>query len=400
MSARSSQRPQAAPGAARSETNPSVVRRRQAAVVGIHALPFSKNMGMTERHAGALAILGALRDAGLSVADVDAMYRFVWEGTTEMEMARILGVRNLRMFGEVDYGGGAGAPTVAYAALAIENDLADVVVVWRARNRSSGGRPWANQMEARGQDQFERPYHVVRPVDGMAFHARHWMHRYGWGPEVLGRVAVTQREHARRNPAAMMQKPMTLEDYLASRWIAEPLRLFDCCLETDGALALVLTSAERARDLDATPAFVTGFGLGSGPELYAMTFFQGEALGATPNRWVAPELWRNTGLRPADIDVVQLYDAFTPQIPIAFEEFGFCAEGEAPGFMAEGKNPPYNTSGGGLSEAYVHGMNLILEGVRQIRGSSTSQVPDARHCLVTSGNVVPTGAIVFSREPR
>jgi acetyl-CoA acetyltransferase len=374
-------------------------RFRQAAVAGIHALPFSKQSPVTERHGGALAILGALGEAGLSVADVDGMYRYVWEGTTEMEMARILGVGNLRMFGEVDYGGGAGAPTVAHAALAIESGLADVVVVWRSRNRSSGGRPWASQLEARGQDQFERPYHIVRPVDGMALHARHWIHRYGWTPEVLGRVAVTQRAHARRNPAALMQKPMTMDDYLAARMVADPLRLFDCCLESDGSLAMVLVSAERARDLATSPVFVTGYALGSGPQGYAMTFYYGEELGRTPNRWVAPELWRNTGLGPADVDVVQLYDAFTPQIPIAFEEYGFCGEGEAADYMAEEKNPPYNTSGGGLSEAYVHGFNLLVEGVRQVRGTSTSQAGEVRHCLVTSGNVVPTGAVVFSKEP-
>jgi acetyl-CoA acetyltransferase len=255
-----------------------------------------------------------------------------------------------------------------------------------------------SQLRAAGQDQFERPYGLVRPVDGMALHARHWIHRYGWTPELLGRVAITEREHARRNPAALMQKPLTMEEYLASRMIADPLRLYDCCLETDGALALVLASAERAADLAARPAFVTGFALGSGPEMNAMTFYQGE-LGRTPARHVARELWRNTGLSPGDIDVVQLYDAFTPQIPIQLEEYGFCGEGEAQALLLEGRNPPYNTSGGGLSEAYVHGVNLILEGVRQVRGTSTSQVPGVRHCLVTSGNVVPTGAIVLSREP-
>ncbi len=354
---------------------------------------------MTERHAGALAILGALGDAGLRVSDVDAMYRFVWEGTTEMEMARILGVPNLRMFGEVDYGGGAGAPTVAHAALAIESGLADVVVVWRARNRASSGRPWASQLEARGQDQFERPYHIVRPVDGMALHTRYWMHHYGWGPEVFGRVAMNQREYARRNLAALMRKPMTLDDYLGARMVADPLRLFDCCLETDGALAMVLTHAARAADLDVAPAYVTGYAMGSGPEMTAMTFYYGAELGATPARYVAPELWRNTELRPDDIDVVQFYDAFTPQIPISFQEYDFCGDGEAADYMAEGRNPPYNTSGGGLSEAYVHGFNLLVEGVRQVRGTSPSPVPDARHCLVTSGNVVPTGALVFSRDP-
>ena len=373
---------------------------RQAAVVGIHALPYAKNIGMTERRSGALAIIGALADAGLAPRDVDAMFRYSLESTTEMEMARVLGVERLRAFGEVHYGGGAGPPTLSHAALAIESGMADVAVVWRARNRGSGGRPWAGQIDARGQDQFEWPYHCLRPVDALALHTRYWMHRYGWTPEVLGRAAVTVRAHANRNPAAMMHaKPLTMDDYLGARMICDPLRLFDCCLETDGALAVVLTSAERAADLDSKPAYVSGYAMGTLPSMTAMTFFYTDEIGATPNRYVAPELWRNTGLRPDDIDVCQVYDAFTPQIPIFFEEFGFCGEGESPDYMAEGKNPPYNTSGGGLSEAYVHGFNLILEGVRQVRGTSTSQVDGARNVIVTGGNVVPTGAMVFSAEP-
>ena len=374
-------------------------KNRQACIVGIHALPFAKNIGMTERRAGALAILGALDDAGLAVSDVDGMFRYHQENTTEMEMARNLGVGSLRAFGDVDYGGGAGPPTCAHAALAIQSGLADVVVVWRARNRGSGGRPWAAMLEARGQDQFERPFHMTRPVDALAMHTRYWMHRYGWTPEVTGRVALNQRAYAQRNPAAMMREELTMDQYLAARMIADPLRLYDCCLETDGALAMVLTSRERAADLDTTPAYVTGFAMGSLPGMTALTFFYEPELGATPNRCVAPELWANTGLKPADIDVAQIYDAFSPQIPIAFEEFGFCAEGEAPAYMAAGRNPPYNTSGGGLSEAYVHGFNLLLEAVRQVRGSACSQIDDVEHVLVTGGSVVPTGAVVVSRQP-
>jgi acetyl-CoA acetyltransferase len=373
-------------------------KNRQACVVGIHALPFAKDIGMTERRAGALAILGALEDAGLGVPDVDGMFRYVQENTSEMEMARVLGIGSLRAFGAVDYGGGAGPPAVGHAAQAVQSGLADVVVVWRARNRGSGGRPWASMLAATGQDQFERPFHMTRPVDALAMHTRRWIHDFGWTPEVLGRVAVTQRAHAQRNPAALMTKPLTMDDYLGARMIADPLRLFDCCLETDGALALVITTAERARDLDVSPTFITGFAMGSLPGMTALTFFYEPELGATPNAYVAPELWANTGLSPADIDVAQIYDAFSPQIPIAFEEFGFCGRGEAPEYMADGANPPFNTSGGGLSEAYVHGFNLLLEGVRQIRGTSTSQTIDARHVLVTGGNVIPTGAVVFSKE--
>ena len=372
---------------------------RQPVAVGISALPYSKNIGMTERSTGARAILAALTDAGLDVTDVDGLVRYSWETTTEMEMARILGVQNMRLFGSVDYGGGAGCPVVAHAAMAIELGVADVVVTWRARNRGSGGRPWAQELRSPGPDQFEHPFGLIRPVDGMAIHAQYWMEKYGWEPELLGTVAVTQRQHAQRNPMALMQRDLTMKDYLASRMIADPLRLFDCCLETDGALAMVLTTAERAADLDVVPAHLTGYAMGSGPDSYGMTFYYGDELGATPATYVAPELWRNTALTPDDIDVVQFYDAFTPQIPRQFEEYGFCKEGEAADYMPSGEAPLYNTSGGGLSEAYVHGFNMLVEGVRQIRATSTTQVDDAQHCLVTSGNVVPTGALVFSKDP-
>ena len=371
-------------------------------MVGVGALPFAKDLGMTERRAGALAIAAALADAGLQPGDVDGMARYVWERTTEMEMARVLGVPNLRYFGAVDYGGGAGAPVLAHAAMAIELGLADVVVTWRARNRGSGGRPWTQQLLAEGQDQFEKPHGLVRPVDGMALLARWWLHHYGWTREDLGTVALRQRAYARNNPAALMRKPLTMDDYLGARMVAEPLCLFDCCLETDGALALVLVSAERAATLAATapPAYVTGYAFGSGPQAYAMTAFYDEHLGQTPARHVAAELWRRCGLTAADIDVAQLYDGFTPQVLVQLHEYGFCEEGQGPAYLASPVAVPVNTSGGGLSEAYVHGFNLLVEGVRQVRGTSPNQVAGVRHALVTSGNVVPTGAVVLSSEPR
>lgn len=362
---------------------------RRAVVVGVGALPFAKDLGMTERRAGALAILAALEDAGLTAAEVDGMSRYVWERTTEMEMARLLGVGNLRYFGAVDYGGGAGAPVVAHAAMAIEREIADVVVVWRARNRGSGGRPWSALFDAEGQDQFERPHGLVRPVDGMAILTRWWMHRYGWEREHLGRVAIAQREHARDNPAALMRTPLTMDGYLSARPIAEPLCLYDCCLETDGAMAMVLTSTDRAADLLGAPAHVSGYAFGSGPDPYAMSMFYGDDLGATPARAVAAELWPRAGLDPADVEVAQLYDGFSPQVLVQLHEYGFCDEGEGPAWMASEDAIPVNTSGGGLSEAYVHGFNLLVEGVRQVRAG-------ADHVLVTSGNVVPTGAVVFS----
>src|SRR5262249_12878035 len=190
-----------------------------------------------------------------------------------------------------------GWPAAGLGGAAIELGVIDVAVVWRSRNRSSGGRPWAGQMLAEGQDQFERPFGIVRPADGIALIVRLWMKQFGWTREDFGRVAIDVRKMANANPMAMMHhKTLDMEQYLASRWIAEPLCLFDNCLETDGALAIVLVAAERARDLNAShaPAYVTGYALGSGPQVYAMTNYYGEHLGVSPNAFVAPELWKNT----------------------------------------------------------------------------------------------------------
>ncbi|MGH2728297.1 MAG: lipid-transfer protein, partial [Actinomycetota bacterium] len=162
----------------------------------------------------------------------------------EVEIVRNLGIPNLSFFGDVGYGGGAGCGAVGHAAMAIATGVAETVVVWRARNRGSGGRPWASRQSNRqpGEMQWFLPFGLSRPVDQIAMLTRRHMIEYGTTEEHLGHVATSVREHATRNPNAMMRKPMTMEDYLASRWVSEPLRLFDCCLESDGALAFVLTT--------------------------------------------------------------------------------------------------------------------------------------------------------------
>jgi acetyl-CoA acetyltransferase len=240
--------------------------------------------------------------------------------------------------------------------------------------------------------QWTRPFGLLRPVDEVAMLARRYMHEFGATREDLGRVAVTIRAHANRNPAAVMyEKPMTLDDYLAARWVSEPLCLFDNCLETDGALAVVIVSAERAADLRQPPVLVHAFAQGLPQQHQTMTnYFNDDPL-VGPSHACAPVLWRNADFGPADVDVAQLYDAFTPLIPLSWEGYGFCERGEGATF----DGVPYNTSGSGLSEAYVHGFNLITEGVRQLRGTSTSQVEGAQTCLVTSGEGVPTSALLL-----
>jgi acetyl-CoA acetyltransferase len=379
--------------------------RRAAAIVGIGQTEFAKKLGRPERTAALEAIRSALQDAGLEPREVDGLVRFDMESTTEVEIARNLGLPNVRFFSEIAYGGGAGCGTVAHAAMAIATGQASVVVCWRARNRGSGGRPWAATGAGVGGDyQFTAPYGLVRPADQIAMFARRHMHEYGTTSEHFGAVAVAARKHAVRNPRALMRDPMSLADHQASRMISEPLRKFDCCLETDGALAVVLTSADRARDLRQPPAIVLAASQGLGPEHVVMTDYHGPHFLQTPSTWAARELFASAGIGPADVDCAQFYDAFTPLVLLSLEEYGFCKPGESGPFAAAGAlewpngSLPSNTSGGGLSEAYVHGFNLILEGVRQIRGSSTSQVEGAEISLVTSGAGVPTSALLLSRS--
>jgi acetyl-CoA acetyltransferase len=200
-----------------------------------------------------------------------------------------------------------------------------------------------------------------------------------------------------------MRKPMTKDDYFASRFISEPLRLFDCCLESDGALAVVLTSAERSKDLRNAGVLVSGYSQGTGSDHMVMwNYFTSDPLDS-PGHHAAKDLWRNAGIGPDEIDVAQIYDAFSPLVPISLEAYGFTKPGDGGPFCADGNLRlggalPTNTSGGSLSEAYVHGMNLIVEGVRQLRGESVNQVGGAETCMVSSGNGVPTSAMVLRRS--
>jgi acetyl-CoA acetyltransferase len=226
--------------------------------------------------------------------------------------------------------------------------------------------------------------------------AQRYLHTYGLTPDVFGHVAVVDRKYAATNPAAYFHgRPITLADHAASRWIAEPLRLLDCCQETDGGQAIVVTSVERARDLPNPPAVVAAAAQGAGRAQEQMTSFYRDDLTGLPEMGVvARRLWRSSGLTPADIDVGILYDHFTPFVLMQLEEFGFCGKGEAAEFMAE-ERLPVNTHGGQLGEAYLHGMNGIAEGVRQLRGTSVNQIPGAGRVLVTAGTGVPTSGLVL-----
>jgi acetyl-CoA acetyltransferase len=364
----------------------------RAAVAGIGQTEFGRTIEGSEAALACRAILAALEDAGLEPREVDGLCSYTMEDTDEVEVARNLGLGDITFFSQVGYGGGAGCATVGHAAMAVAAGQADVVVAWRSRKRGSGQRPWASRLgRLPAPIAWSRPWGLLRPVDEIAVLTRRYMHEYGATRDHLAAVALNCRAYANRNPAAVMRdKPLTRDDYMNARWISEPLCLFDNCLETDGALAAVITSTERARDLRQPVVTVHAFGQGLPQQHQTMTnYFCDDPLRG-PSHACAQVLWRQADVTPADVKVAELYDAFSPLIPLSWEGYGFCERGEGKDFDAV----PYNTSGGGLSEAYVHGFNLIVEGVRQLRGTSTGQVDGADVALVTSGEGVPTSALL------
>lgn len=383
---------------------PLLIKDRTA-IVGIGQTELAKQLEPSEKQLACEAIMAALDDAGIDPSEVDAFGSYTLETTEEMEIARNIGAGDVTYFSQVGYGGGAGCGVVGQVAMAVATGQARVGVAWRSRKRGGKGtRPWASRAPGLpGPIQWSRPFGLLRPVDEIAMLTRRYMHDWGGTRDHLANVALAVRAHANRNPEALMyDKRITRDDYMNARWISEPLCLYDNCLETDGALAVVIVDAGRARDCRRQPVYVHGFAQGLPPQHQTMTnYWSQDPLGA-PARTCAAQLWRNADFGPADIDVAQLYDAFTPLILLSLEGYGFCERGEAGPFTDDGGielggHLPVNTSGGGLSEAYVHGFNLITEGVRQLRGDSTAQVDGAETCLVTSGEGVPTSALLLRR---
>ena len=376
------------------------------AIAGIGQTAFAKGLEDSELSLACQAIAAAIDDAGVKPSEVDGLAMFSMENGREVEVARNLGLGDITYFGEIGYGGGAGCATVGHAAMAVATGQCRVAVAWRARKRSAkASRPWAQvSQRIAGAPQWTRPFGLLRPVDEIAMLARRYMHEFGATRDHLANVAIAFRKHANRNPrASMADKPLTREQYMAARWISEPLCLYDNCLETDGALAVVLVSAERARDLRQPAAYVHAFAQSIPRQHQVMTnyFCDDPLLG--PSYACARLLWAHSDFQPKDVPVAQLYDAFSPLIPLSLEGYGFCGRGEGAAFTDGGAlewphgRLPTNTSGGGMSEAYVHGFNLVTEGVRQIRGTSTSQVEGSQCCLVTSGEGVPTSALLLRR---
>jgi acetyl-CoA acetyltransferase len=384
--------------------------RGRVGIAGVGESEYSKRGEAKEPEfvLGLRAILAACADAGIDARDVDGFASYSNDRNEPSRIAAALNCRELR-FSNMQWGGGGGggSAAVANAAAAIATGLADVVVVYRALAQGQFGRFGAGARRERvsGEPALWLPYGLMSPAQMFAMRAMRLMHEHGVRQEAFRAVALASYKHAQTNPRAVMHgRPLTAEAYDESRWIAEPFHLYDCCLENDGAAALVLVSAERARDGRHPPVYLLGAAQGSERRAGAGSHNNPDYATAS-FKTVAPRLYEMAGVKPADVDVVQSYENFTGGVVMSLVEHGFFAYEEAnqfctlENFSAPDGRLPLNTSGGNLAECYMHGLELQLEAVRQIRGSSTAQVPGARVALVASGPMVtPVSDMILGSE--
>lgn len=382
-------------------------------IIGVGTTDFSKNSGRSEQRLALEAIRAALLDAEVDPKDVTGLVTFTLDNTRAINVAASLGLSKAEYFAEVPFGGGGGCGSIMFADLAIRAGIADIVVCYRAFNERSQtrfGQPYNTNPNphavASGADldkAWVLPFGLSTPASILALSARRYMYEYGATSEDFGRVSVAARHHAATNPDAFFyQRPITLEDHQASRMISDPLRLLDCCQESDAGVAFVVASADIARNAR-HPVRVTAGAQGFGEKQHWVgNMYQSSIAGASETRIMGDKLWERSGLTPEDMDVVLLYDHFTPAVLFQLEALGFCKPGQAPDFIREegitvGEALPVNTHGGQVGEAYVHGMNGIAEGVRQVRGTAANQVDDVEHVVVTSGTHLPTSGLILSQ---
>jgi acetyl-CoA acetyltransferase len=367
---------------------------RGAAIAGIGQTEFSKSSGRSELRLAAEAVRAAIDDAGLSPRDVDGLVTFVQDTNDELALMRSVGIAETRWTSRTPFGGGGASATIEHAAAAVLSGAADVVVVYRAFNERSGrrfGQPTRNQGIA--GTSFYAPYGLDTPAKMYSLWFQRYMHVFGVTNEDFGRYTVVARTHAATNPNAWFYgRPITLDDHQTSRWIVEPiLRLLDCCQESDGGVACVVTSLERARDLRQPVVTIEAATQGNVMNGDVVFNYHHDDISRFPEaEYTARQLWSTAGVGPADIDVALIYENFSPVVFYQLEAYGFCGPGEAKDFIADGNIAldgalPVNTHGGLLGEAYIHGVNNILEGVRQIRGTAANQISGAAHALCSAG---------------
>jgi acetyl-CoA acetyltransferase len=384
--------------------------RGRVAIAGIGETAYYKHGQAPESEVSLAlrAILRACEDAGIAPRTIDGFASYSNDRNEPSRLAAALGLPELR-FSNMQWGGGGGGGSAAVgnAAAAIAAGYAECVVVFRALAQGQfqrfGAAPPAATVS--GEAALTFPYGLISPAQRFAMRVMRFMHDHGIRQEAQRAIALASYHHAQSNPRAVMHgRPLTPDAYDASRWIVEPFRLFDCCMENDGAAALILVAAERARDLRPRPAYVLGVAQGSEYRNGARSH-NAPTYASASFTTVAPRLYEMAGVAPKEIDVVQSYENFTGGVLMSLIEHELFAAEEANDFLTPANliaprgRLPLNTSGGNLAECYMHGLELQIEAVRQLRGESPNQVPDARAAMVISGPMVtPVSSMILGSE--
>jgi acetyl-CoA acetyltransferase len=395
---------------------------RDVAIAGIGATPYYKRGETADKSIIQLAgeaILAACADAGVSVTDVDglAFYSLARAGYGEQmeagELVETLGIRELRFSAALTGGGGGSAGAIGLARAAIvAGDASVVVTVMALQQRTRLGTVVASKTVT-PISSFVQPSGLAGPGHLMSLLTRRHMYQYGTTRDAFAEIAISTRQNALNRPKARYRQPLTREQYFSARMIADPLCLYDFCLESEGAVAIVTTSIERARDLRQPPVPVVAAAHGGTREWgRAFSWFgmpDDATFASAGNKPIADRLYKRAGVTPQDIDVALIYDHFTPMVLMQLEDYGFCEKGEGGPFVLSGairytpeRKPgavPVNTHGGQLSEAYVIGATHIIEGVEQLRGTAVNQVAGAELALVTGGpSAIPNSGLILGRD--
>ncbi|MXZ79433.1 MAG: thiolase [Acidimicrobiia bacterium] len=393
----------------------AVTIKDQAAVVGIGRTPYWKrgqSHPETEMSMACTAILDALDDAGLSVADLDgfSIYAHACDPAT---VAAVLGVPEIRFAAAPTAGGGGSAGALGLAAAAIAGGLATCCVTLMSLqqlNRRLGGTAvdgvlaYATMSTGGGgygrggmspSVAFTANNGMLSPGHGFSLITARHMHLYGTRREAFAEVCMSQRDNAAKRPMSLQREPLTLDDYFDARMVSDPLCLLDYTMESDGAVAVITVSADRAKDLKQPPAYIMASAHGGsgrwGPGIFRYCQTPDEEFASSGHRPVAERLYEMAGVGPEEVDVALLYDHFSPMVVLQLEDYGFCPIGEGGPFVQDGNirfetgSIPVNTHGGNLSDAYIIGMTHIVEAVEQLRGTAINQVEGTEIALVTGG---------------
>lgn len=377
-------------------------------ITGLGQTAMTRESGVSEYQLALTAAQAAVADAQLSLSDVDGLVTFSADSTEPFYLAQGLGISELSFASKSSYGGGGAGEAFVLAAMAVASGNANCVVVYRSINGRSTtryGQPMSAE-QVREMLPFTSDYGVMTPGHRFSLAVHRVMHDLGITNEGLAPLCVQQRKYAAINPRAIFyNKPITLDDYQNSPWVSQPvLRLLDCCLETDGAAAFVVTNKDLAKRTRHQPVHIRAGATGTtaGPvEIPGDGLFNKPASALPEVRVVAEQLWRLSGLSAGDMDAAILYDHFSPFVPLQLEAYGFCKEAQSLDFIRQGGTAidgslPVNTNGGQLGEGYIHGMNGVAEAIRQLRGDAVTQVNNANNILVSGGPGLPSSGLILS----